>query len=137
MHFIPLDDKVPKNMTKKRTRMKEYIGTWRIKEMDQWDMDYIDMESPGRIIIDKNGQGEIHFGAVDIEIDCRLEPNEKSGHLGFSFEGNDEGDPVSGRGWALVDGEEMTGHLFFHLGDDSGFKAKRQNTKTTNKPVNE
>ena len=23
----------------------------------------------------------------------------------------------------------MTGHIFFHLGDDSGFKAKRQNTK--------
>ena len=38
-------------MTKKRTRIKDYIGTWRITEMDQWDMDYIDMESPGRIVI--------------------------------------------------------------------------------------
>jgi len=116
-------------MTKKRTRIKEYIGTWRITEMDQWDMDYIDMVSPGHIVIDKNGQGEIHFGAVDVEIDCRLEPHGESARLGFSFEGNDEGDPVSGRGWALVDGGEMTGHIFFHLGDDSEFKAKRQNTK--------
>ena len=116
-------------MTKKRTRIKEYIGTWRITEMDQWDMDYIDMESPGRIVINKDGQGEIHFGAVDVEIDCRWESHGESARLEFSFEGNDEGDPVSGRGWVLVDGEEMTGHLFFHLGDDSGFKAKRQNTK--------
>jgi hypothetical protein len=116
-------------MTKKRTRIKDYIGTWRITEMDQWDMDYIDMESPGRIVIDKNGQGEIHFGAVDVEIDCGLEPHGESSRLGFSFEGNDECDPVSGRGWALVDGEEMTGHIFFHLGDDSEFKAKRQNKK--------
>ncbi len=97
--------------------------------MDQWDMDYIDMESPGRIVINKNGQGEIHFGAVDVEIDCSLEPYGESARLGFSFEGNDEDDPVSGRGWALVDQEEMTGHIFFHLGDDSGFKAKRQNIK--------
>jgi hypothetical protein len=113
-------------MTKKRTSIKEYIGTWRITEMDQWDMDYIDMVSPGRIIIDRNGQGEIHFGAVDVEIDCRLESHGGGARLGFSFEGNDEGDPVNGRGWALVDGEEMTGHIFFHLGDDSEFKAKRQ-----------
>jgi hypothetical protein len=61
-------------MAKKRSALKEYIGTWRITEMNQWDMDYIDMESPGRIVIGKSGQGEIHFGAVDIEIDCRLEP---------------------------------------------------------------
>jgi len=46
-----------------------------------------------------------------------------------STEGNDECDPVSGRGWALVDGEEMTGHIFFHLGENSEFKAKGQNTK--------
>jgi addiction module HigA family antidote len=78
----------------KRTRTKEYMGTWRITEMDQWDMDYIDMISPSRIVIDKNGQGEIHFGAVDVEIDCRLEPHGESARLGFSFEGNDECDPV-------------------------------------------
>jgi hypothetical protein len=59
--------------------MKEYIGTWRITEMDQWDMDYIDMVSPGRIVIDKNGQGEIHFGAVDVKIDCGLEPDGENG----------------------------------------------------------
>ena len=50
-------------------------------EMNQWDMDYIDMESPGRIVIDKTGKGEIHFGAVDVVIDCRLEPHGESARL--------------------------------------------------------
>ena len=113
--------------------MKDYVGTWKITEMDQWDMDYIDMDSPGCVVIDKNGQGGIHFGAVEVGIDCRLEPSREGVRLGFSFEGNDEYDPVSGRGWALVDGEEMTGHISFHLGDDSKFKAKRQNTKLLTK----
>jgi hypothetical protein len=40
-------------------------------------------------------------------------------------EGADEGDQVSGRGWAaLVDDETIEGHLFFHLGDDSTFRAE-------------
>jgi hypothetical protein len=115
--------------TKKRTKLKDYAGTRKNTEMDQWDMDYIDMESPGCIVIDKTGQGNIHFGAVEVRIDCRTEPSGAGDRLGFSFEGNDECDPVSGRGWAMVDGEEMIGHIFFHLGDESGFKAKRRNAK--------
>ncbi|MEV6322457.1 hypothetical protein AB0M45_14875 [Nocardia sp. NPDC051787] len=40
--------------------------------------------------------------------------------------GLDEGDKVSGRGWAvLIDDQTIRGHLFFHLGDDSSFRAER------------
>jgi hypothetical protein len=43
----------------------------------------------------------------------------------FSWDGDDEGDPVSGRGWAaLVDDATIEGHLFIHLGDDSRFRAE-------------
>lgn len=43
----------------------------------------------------------------------------------FTWEGVDEGDQVSGRGWAvLVDDETIEGHLFFRLGDDSTFRAE-------------
>lgn len=43
----------------------------------------------------------------------------------FSWEGNDEGDQVSGRGWAqLADDGTLDGHLYFHLGDDSSFHAE-------------
>lgn len=35
-----------------------------------------------------------------------------------------EMDPASGRGWAvLAEDGRLTGHLFIHLGEDSGFRA--------------
>ena len=36
----------------------------------------------------------------------------------------DEGDPASGRGWALLEPDgTLRGHLYLHLADDSGFRA--------------
>jgi hypothetical protein len=52
---------------------------------------------------------------------------ERDGRTGveFSWDGDDEGDQVSGRGWAvLVDDATLEGHLFIHMGDDSGFRAE-------------
>ena len=43
----------------------------------------------------------------------------------FTFEGSDEGDQVTGRGWAKIEGKQMVGQIGFHLGDESGFKAKK------------
>ena len=43
----------------------------------------------------------------------------------FTFQGFDEGDEVSGRGWAKLEGKEMVGFIAFHLGEESGFKAKK------------
>lgn len=44
----------------------------------------------------------------------------------FSWDGTDEGDPVSGRGWAaLQDDGSLGGRIYFHLGDASGFRAER------------
>lgn len=43
--------------------------------------------------------------------------------LDFTFEGSDEGDPCSGRGWLEINGSEMNGRIGFHFGDESGFKA--------------
>ncbi len=46
----------------------------------------------------------------------------------FSWEGGDgaDGTPLSGRGWAVLDEGELNGMIFMHLGDDSGFVAKKQ-----------
>ena len=42
------------------------------------------------------------------------------------FQGSDEGDDVSGRGWpALSPDGTLEGHIYFHLGDDSAFRAER------------
>ena len=104
---------------------KKYIGKWRITEMEMWDKDFIDLIAPGEITIGKGGLGSFKFGAVQVDMDCRVKKPGDDERLEFSFEGSDECDPVSGRGWALVEGSEMTGRIYFHLGDDSGFKATR------------
>jgi hypothetical protein len=103
----------------------KYIGKWRIVEVEMWDKDFIDLAPPGQITIRKGGLGSFKFGAVRLDMDCRIEKPGDDERLEFSLEGSDEGDPVSGRGWALVQGSEMTGRIYFHLGDDSGFKATK------------
>ena len=46
----------------------------------------------------------------------------------FSWQGSDEGDDVSGRGWAALNPDgKLEGHIYFHLGDDSAFRAERLN----------
>jgi len=48
----------------------------------------------------------------------------------FSWEGNDQCDPASGRGWAVLEKDgSLCGRIFFHLGRDSGFTAVRGATE--------
>ena len=99
------------------------IGKWRIAEMDLWDREAIDLVGPA--FIEFNGQGgQFHFIAVDGWMDCRHGQRSGRPYVDFTWEGNDECDPASGRGWAklLKDGS-LSGHIYFHHGDDSSFKA--------------
>lgn len=102
---------------------KAFIGKWRIIHMDQWDQDFIDLMTEGHVTIRKDGTGEFHFGAVQGQMDCRIEDKDSRQLLAFSWDGSDEYDPASGRGWIKVNGDQVEGHLFFHMGDDSAFKA--------------
>lgn len=102
------------------------LGRWRITEMQQWDADYLDIEVPAFIEIARDSSGEFQFGCVQGQIDFRLVERDGKPAIEFSWVGFDEGDEESGRGWAVLDSEnQMTGHIFIHGGDDSGFKAKR------------
>ena len=60
-----------------------------------------------------------------VSLDCRTEEHGEKKRLDFTWDGNDEMDSAMGRGWAAVDGDALEGHIYFHLGDDSGFKATR------------
>jgi hypothetical protein len=104
---------------------ERYIGKWRITHMDEWDQDFVDLVVPGNFTIRKDGMGSFQFGAVQGEMDCRIEKTAADMVLGFSWNGSDECDPASGRGWVKVSGKQMEGHIFFHLGDDSAFTAKK------------
>jgi hypothetical protein len=103
-----------------------FVGWWRIVEMELWDADVIDLVAPAFIEFGKDLSGRFGFVVVDGWMDCRVV--ERSGRpcVEFSWEGTDEGDEVSGRGWAVVaDDGALVGRIFFHLGDDSGFRAVR------------
>ena len=102
------------------------VGRWRIKTMDGWDCDAIDLVEPGFIEFGADGTGQFGFIAVRGWLDCRTEDRGGRPCVEFSWQGDDEGDDVSGRGrgWAaLADDGTLGGHLFFHLGEDSGFHA--------------
>jgi hypothetical protein len=107
------------------TMSNKYIGKWRITEMEFWDSDFIDLVAKGQIILKKDQLGEFQFGAVEAEIDYRIERINNLERLEFSWEGCDDSDQVHGRGWAVIKGDELHGKLYFHLGDDSWFKATR------------
>ena len=94
--------------------------------MSGWDRDYIDMMAPGHLSLKANGTGTFAFGAIEAEVDCRIEKAGEKALLAFSFAGWDEGDDVNGRGWANVIGAKMEGWFCFHLGDESTFKAVKR-----------
>jgi hypothetical protein len=109
-------------------------GKWRITEMDVWDREAIDLVGPA--FIEFRGQGgEFHFIAVDGWMNCRHGQRSGRPYVDFTWEGNDECDAASGRGWAelLKDGS-LTGHIYFHQREDSGFKAIPSETDEAPRP---
>ena len=76
------------------------IGRWRITEMDNWDQEAVDLVQPGFIEFDDDGLGSLGFIVVTGELDCREADRDGRPGAEFSWQGSDEGDDVSGRGWA-------------------------------------
>ena len=102
------------------------IGRWRITEMDNWDQEAVDLVQPGFIEFDDDGLGSLGFIVVTGELDCRDAERDGEPGVEFSWQGSDEGDDVSGRGWAALNPHGgLEGHIYIHLGDDSAFRAER------------
>ncbi len=108
-----------------KAKLKPFVGKWIIAEMEAWDQDFVNMEVPGHFTFRKDGTGHFQFGLVQGEMDCRLEDMGGKSRIEFSWEGQEELDPASGRGWALIEDDELHGRIFFHMGDDSAFRARR------------
>ena len=100
------------------------LGTWRITEMELWDADAVDLMGPAHIEFGRDQDGRFQFIAVEGWMDCRHEQRDGRTHVEFSWEGRDDNDPAHGRGWATltIDGS-LQGRVYFHLGDDSEFRA--------------
>ena len=92
--------------------------------MDHWDRDTIDLLAPAFVEFRPDGTGAFRFIAVEGWMDCRHLQHAEHPSVEFTWEGNDEDDPVSGRGWARKESDgSLAGHIFFHMGDDSAFRA--------------
>jgi len=101
-------------------------GRWRIVEMELWDRDVIDLVGPGFLAIRADSTGSLRFIAVEDWMDIRQVERDGQSGIEFSWEGNDDGDATSGRGWAtLSNGGVLNGRLYVHMGNDSSFTAVR------------
>lgn len=94
--------------------------------MALWDSAAIELIGEGFIELREGGTGTFRFIAVEGHMDCRFEERDELPLVSFSWDGHDDGMPVSGRGWLRpVENGEIEGHIYFHLGDDSSFQASR------------
>jgi hypothetical protein len=115
-------------MAKKKPKPKSlFLGRWHIISMSAWDEDYLNEEVQAFIEFDARDGGSFQFGYVQGRIDCRTTSREGKPAVEFSWEGGDgaDGTPMTGRGWAILQENELHGMIFIHLGDESEFEATR------------
>lgn len=102
-----------------------FAGHWRLTKTELWDREALDLLGPAFIRFEDDRTGGFQFIAVRGGLDCRFSERGGLPAVEFSWEGDDEGDARSGRGWAILREGALEGRLFFHGGDDSWFVAMR------------
>jgi len=103
-----------------------FTGTWIIAEMEMWDAEYFNMEVQAYVRIGADGMGDFQFGLVSGGIDGEVVKIGNVERFEFTWEGQDEMDPVSGSGWLKSRGKNgVDGRIKIHLGDSSSFSAIR------------
>ena len=114
-------------MAKLPTFAKAFAGRWRIVEMDVWDKDFLDLVETAHLTFKGAADGEIAFGALQAGLD--IEYSRSS--VGFTWQGFDEMDEVSGDGSAeLLDDGSIAIEFAYHNGDEAVLKAKRETSST-------
>lgn len=107
-----------------------FLGRWRIVTSELWARKDLDTVVPAHITFSRERLGELELIIIGASIDYRVEERDGAPMTEFTWEGSDEGQPISERGWARLTGDEIAGRLFIHQGDGSGFRAKRDRLPT-------
>jgi hypothetical protein len=108
-------------------------GRWRIVETELWDCDVLDLVGSAFIEFGGDESGSFGFIAVQGWMDCREAPREGRPGVEFSWEGNDECDPASGRGWAVLEADgSLRGRIFSTL---ATIRASRRYARSSHSPV--
>jgi hypothetical protein len=103
------------------------VGRWRIVEADIGDRAYLDLCGPATMTITDQGSGEIAFGVLQAGLDIEYAPSS----IGFTWQGFDEMDEVSGDGSAeLNDDGSIEIDFAYRNGDEAVLKAKRDSSST-------
>ena len=98
--------------------------------MEMWNADYFNREVQAYLRIGVNGIGSFQFGLVTGRLDGEVVKLWKTERFEFTWEGQDEMDPVSGSGWLKMSTpDRVAGRLKIHLGDSSTFVAVREKSK--------
>lgn len=114
-----------------KARSSSILGAWRITKTELWDQEALDLIEEACLHFGKAHLGELAMIAMRAGIDYRLETRDGKQRVEFSFDGDDDGDPCSGRGWAMLDDDDvLRGRLYIHRGDESAFEAVRVQTGT-------
>jgi len=102
-------------------------GRWRIVSMSAWEDEYLDEEVQAFLEFEETGRGSFQFGYIRGLMDCRTTSRGGEPAVEFSWEGGDgaDGTPLTGRGRAILQGEELSGLFCIHEGDESVFEATR------------
>ncbi len=108
-------------------------GRWHIVSMTEWDEGYLHEAVQAYIEFEPKDHGTFQFGYVWGEMDSRFTERDGKSAVEFSWEGNDESDSMFGRGWAVLEDDELNGMIFMHNGEESGFTAERTGKKTGRK----
>lgn len=103
-----------------------FVGMWHIYAMELWDASYFNMERQAFIEVRPDNLGSFQFGLVTGALDGTVEGEPTRQRFVFTWQGNDEMDPVSGSGWLkLKDPDTVLGQFALHEHDRSKFKARR------------
>jgi hypothetical protein len=106
-------------------RSNQFLGKWRITATGLWAAADLDEFAPAHITFGASGGGKLSLIAIEADIDYRVGERGGKPAVEFSWEGSDDGQPISGRGWALLGEGQLAGRLFIHGGDETSFVAKR------------
>jgi hypothetical protein len=68
----------------------------------------------------------MRFVAIEPGLDYRPGVRDGLRAVEFPFDGHDEGNRISGRGWAVLTAGTLRGRMFLHNGDEWTFSATRR-----------
>jgi hypothetical protein len=110
---------------------RPFHGRWRIVATDVWSVDELDGVASAHVTFRAGRQGEMELLAIEADVDYRAGRREGRPFIEFSWEGADDGQPISGRAWAFVEKRKLCGRLFIHGGDTATFVAEREGLLTS------